>query len=141
MPYREKIAWLMIVALPATFVAYLALLIGMSPGPGHPPPEPDRAAAFWLLVITQVAVVGGGRLLLRLTSSGDARLPLDERDSAIARRAVSAAYYVLICGSVVVAVCSMNARGWSMVNLVVLVLTIAELVHYGVTVVSYRRQT
>lgn len=140
MPYREKIAWLMLIALPTTVIAYVALLMHVSPGFGQPPADSERASAFCLLVITQLLVVGGGRLILRLTSSGDARLPLDERDSAIARRAVSAAYYVLIVGLVFIAMASWKWAGWGMVNLIVLLLTAAELVHYGVTVVSYRRQ-
>ena len=140
MPYREKIAWLMLIALPLTVIAYVALLIGMAPGPGHAPPEPERASAFCLLVVMQLVVIGGGRFILRVTSSGDARLPLDERDSAIARRAISAAYYVLIVGLVGVAMSSWRSSGWGMVNLLVMLVTVAELVHYGITVVSYRRQ-
>ena len=140
MPYREKIAWLMLIVLPATVAAYVALLLSLIHGRGHDLSESDRAVAFCLLVIAQVVAVGGGRLILRLTSSGDARLPLDERDSAIARRAVSAAYYVLIVGLVFIAMASWKSAGWGMVNLIVILLTLAELVHYGVTVVSYRRQ-
>lgn len=140
MPYREKIAWLMLIALPLTLAAYVALLLDLAPGLGRAPTDSERAAAFVLLVFAQAVVIGLGRLALRLTSPADARLPLDERDSAIARRAVSAAYYVLISGTVVAGAVSFNSRGWGMVNVIVSILTLAELVHYGVTVVSYRRQ-
>ena len=56
-------------------------------------------------------------------------------------RAISAAYYVLIAGMIVVGcVLPFSATGWSITNAALVMIVAAEVVHYGVVVVSYRRQ-
>lgn len=57
------------------------------------------------------------------------------------RRSISTAYYVLIAGMILVGcVMPFNSGGWTIVNAALLMIVLAEVVHYGVVVVSYRRQ-
>ena len=57
------------------------------------------------------------------------------------RRSISSAYYVLIAGMILVGgVMPFNSSGWSIVNAAILMVVMAEVVHYGVLVLCYRRQ-
>jgi hypothetical protein len=90
---------------------------------------------FWSLIL------GAGYLYLRLGSPREERPPPDERDRAIEHRSISAAYYVLIAGMILVG-CFMpfSSRGWTIVNAAIFWIVAAEVVHYGVVVASYRVQ-
>ena len=58
------------------------------------------------------------------------------------RRSISSAYYVLIAGMIVVGcVMPFSASGWSIINAALVMIVAAEVVHYGVVVLSYRRDT
>ena len=57
------------------------------------------------------------------------------------RRATSTAYYVLMGGMILVGVVMpFTSTGWKIVNAALLMIVVAEIVHYGVIVSSYRRQ-
>ena len=57
-------------------------------------------------------------------------------------RAIALAYYVLIAGMILVGVVMpFIASGWTLVNTALYMIIIAEIVHYGSTVLSYRRYT
>jgi hypothetical protein len=87
-------------------------------------------------------ILGAGHLYLRRGAPEDARTPPDERDRAIMSRSISFAYYVLIAGMILVGcVMPFNFNGWSIVNAALAMIVAAEVVHYGVVVFSYRRQT
>jgi hypothetical protein len=56
-------------------------------------------------------------------------------------RSVTCAYYVLITGMILVGcVMPFNSGGWTIINAAILMIVVAELVHYGTVVFSYRRQ-
>src|SRR5262245_48129279 len=139
MPYREKTAWLSLIAMAVTFGPYFVVTAVRS----LPPDVPNlhQLALFGATTIVQLIILGAGHLYLRQESPQEARTPLDERDRAIMIRSISTAYYVLIAGMIVVG-CMMpfTSRGWDIVNAAILMIVAAEVVHYSVVVVSYRRQ-
>lgn len=138
MSYREKVAWLSLIAMAVTFGPYL-ILMTISP-PTGPLPNLQALSVFAVAAAVQVAILGVGHLWLRISSSQDARVPADERDRAIARRSLSAAYYTLLTGMIVVGIwMPFTSRGWTIVNAAIAGIVLAEVVHYAVAVWSYRR--
>lgn len=123
-----------------TFGPYF-LMTAIRTLPQEPMPGLHRLELFAVTAVLQVLILGIGHLYLRRSSVQDADLPLDERDQVILRRSVSSAYYVLIAGMVLVGcVMPFNSSGWSIVNAALFMIIAAEVVHYGVVVISYRRQ-
>jgi uncharacterized membrane protein len=140
MPYREKTAWLSLFAMVLTFGPYFTL-VATSNLPAQPMPNLRLLGWFALTVIVQIIIQIVGNIYLAIRSRQEARLPLDERERDIMRRSVSCAYYVLIVGMILVGcVMPFNSGGWTIINAALLMIVIAELVHYGVVVFSYRRQ-
>lgn len=141
MPYREKIAWLSLVAMAVTFGPYFAI-VAATPIRNYTLPDLRQLGLFAAAAVAQMLLLGVGRLWLGRTSPEDARFPQDERDRAIARRSVSAAYYVMIAGTIVVGcIMPFSFGGWAIVNAAILTIVSAEIVHYAVVVFDYRRQT
>jgi hypothetical protein len=140
MSYREKIAWLSLVAMAVAYGPYF-LLAAKGPGPWEPFPHLHPLGLFALVSIARVLILGAGYLYLRLGSPREERPPLDERDRAIEHRSLSAAYYVLIAGMILVG-CFMpfSTTGWTIVNAAVFWMVAAEVVHCSVAVASYRAQ-
>ncbi len=104
-------------------------------------PNLGRLTLLGATVVIQALLILGGRIYLSLRSPDDARVPADERDLAIERRSVVSAYYVLMVGMIVVGcVMPFSSGGWAIVDAGLLAIVVAELVHYGVAVTSYRKQ-
>jgi hypothetical protein len=140
MPYRERTAWLALLAMIVTFGPYFTI-VALHPVPSEPLPNLHQLSLFALTAIAQMLILGIGHLYLRRGFTQDARLPLDERDHAIMRLSMTYAYYVLIAGMILVGcVMPFQSGGWSIVNAALFMIVAAELVHYGVVVFSYRRQ-
>jgi hypothetical protein len=140
MPYREKTAWLSLLAMAVTFGPYFTMTATRAVS-SEPMPNLRQLGWFAVTAIGQMLILGVGHLYLRRGSVQDARMPLDERDQAIVRRSVSSAYYVLIAGMILVGcVMPFNSSGWSIINAALFMIIAAEVVHYGVVVFSYRRQ-
>jgi len=140
MSYREKIAWLSLMAMAVAYGPYF-LLAARGPGSWEPLPQLHPLGLFALVSIVRMLILGAGYLYLRFGSPREERLPLDERDRAIEHRSISAAYYVLIAGMILVG-CLMpfSSTGWTIVNAAIFWIVAAEIVHYGVVVASYRVQ-
>ena len=143
MSYRERIAWLSLAAMVVAYGSYFTLV---AKGPGasdawEPWPHLHPLGLFALASIVRVLILGGGHLYLRFGFPREERPPLDERDRTIEHRAINAAYYVLMAGTIVVG-CFMpfNSGGWTIVNAAIFWIVAAEIVHYGVVVASYRGQ-
>jgi hypothetical protein len=133
MPYREKTAWLSLLAMVVTFGPYFTMTATRA---SEPLPNLRQLGLFAVTAIAQMLILGVGHLYLRRGSTKE-----DERDQAIMRRSVSSAYYVLIGGMILVGcVMPFNSSGWSIINAALFMIIAAELVHYGVVVFSYRRQ-
>lgn len=140
MPYREKTAWLSLIAMAVAFGPYFTIVAaGSRAGPALP--NLHQLGLFATAAIVQMLILGVGHLYLRRRSPQEARTPPDERDRAIMRRSISSAYYGLIGGMILVGcVMPFSSSGWTIVNAALFMIVGAEVVHYGVAVFSYRRQ-
>ncbi len=137
MPYREKVAWLSLTAMMVTFGPYF-VAVAISP-PGDELPNIQQLRALAVAALSQLVLLGAGYLYLRRTSRGESKLP-DERDQAISRRSIRYAYGVLTVGMIVVGcVMPFSSGGWTIVNAALLMIVLAEVVHYGAVVLGYRR--
>jgi len=141
MSYREKIAWLSLIAMAVAYGPYFTLA-AKAPLPWEPLPHLHPLGLFALASIVRMLILGAGYLYLRLGSAREERSPMDERDRAIEHRSLSAAYYVLIIGMILVG-CFMpfSSTGWTIVNAAILWIVAAEVVHYSAVVASYRLQS
>jgi hypothetical protein len=140
MSYREKIAWLSLAAMAVAYGPYF-MFAGGGPGPWEPFPQLHPLGLFALVSIVRMLILGAGYLYLQLGFPREERPPVDERDRAIEHRSLSAAYYVLIAGMILVG-CLMpfSSTGWTIVNAAIFSIVAAEVVHYSVVVASYRVQ-
>jgi hypothetical protein len=140
MSYREKIAWLSLAAMAVAYGPYFVLATRV-PLPWEPFPHLHPLGLFAVVSIVRMLILGAGYLYLRLGSPREERSPRDERDRAIEQRSLSAAYYVLIAGMILVG-CFMpfGSTGWAIANAAIFWIVAAEVVHYGVVVASYRVQ-
>jgi hypothetical protein len=140
MSYREKIAWLSLIAMAVAYGPYFTF-VARGPVPWEPLPHLHPLGLFALASIVRMLILGAGYLYLRLGSPREERPPLDERDRAIEHRSIYAAYYVLIAGMILVG-CFMpfSSTGWTIVNAAILWIVAAEVVHYSVVLASYRLQ-
>jgi hypothetical protein len=140
MPYREKTAWLSLIAMAITFGPYF-VIIGAHYHLGMSLPNLGELGLFAVTAIVEAVILGAGHLYLRSAAPEEARTPADERDRAIVRRAISSAYFVLIGGMILVGVVMpFTSSGWRIVNAALLMIVAAEVVRYSVIVSSYRRQ-
>lgn len=140
MPYREKIAWLSLVAMAITFGPYFALAAAGSSAT-EALPNLRQLTLFGVTALAQMLILGVGHLYFRHGSPEEARMPPDERDRAIMHHSMSAAYYVLIAGMILVGcVMPFNSNGWAIVNAALFMIVAAEIVHYGIVVFCYRKQ-
>jgi len=139
-PYREKTAWLSLTAMAVTFGPYFTIVATRSL-PGEMP-NLRQLGLFAIAAILQMLILGVGHLYLRRGSPDDARTPPDERDRTIMSRSINSAYYVLIAGMILVGcVMPFHSSGWTIINAALVMIVAAEVVHYGVVVLSYRRQS
>ncbi|MEO9170322.1 MAG: hypothetical protein ABI282_09625 [Candidatus Baltobacteraceae bacterium] len=140
MPYREKTAWLTLIAIAVTFGPYFAITAGRSRA-ASAVPDLHQLGFFAIVVIAQAIILAAGYAFFAIASPREARTPPDERDRAITSRSIAFAYYVLIAGMILVGcVMPFNSSGWAIINAALATIVAAELVHYSVIVVSYRRQ-
>jgi hypothetical protein len=140
MPYKEKVAWLSLLAMALTFGPYFTL-VASAPPSNSALPDLRQLGLYAVTAIAQMCILGIGHLVLRHMSPLEARLPPDERDRAIKHRAISMAYYVLMSGVVLVGVVMPFVfNGWAIVNAALATIIAGEVVHYGVVVACYRRQ-
>ncbi len=140
MPYREKTAWLALVAMALTFGPYF-VLVAAEVFPQRADYNPPMIIGYAITTMVQVAILGAGTLYLRRAAPDDARMPPDERDTEIMRRSLSLAYYMLIGGMILVGcIMPFSAGGWEVANAAIFMIVAAEVLHYSVVIVSYRRQ-
>ena len=139
-PYREKVAWLSIAAMLATFGPYFTL-VATGYFPVTPMPDLRQLAGYAVTAAVQVTILIVGHIVLRRSNPLDAKVAADERDIAIKHRSVTTAYYVLITGMILVGVVMpSSSNGWHIVNSALFMIVLAELVQYSVMVIGYRRQ-
>jgi hypothetical protein len=139
MSYREKIAWLSLIAMTIAYGPYFTLVV-TGPVSWEPLPRLHPLGLFALASVLRMLILGVGFLYLRL-SPGVERPPVDERDRTIEHRSIGAAYYVLLAGMIAVG-CFMpfSSTGWTIVNAAILWIVAAEVVRYSLIMASYRMQ-
>jgi hypothetical protein len=140
MSYREKIAWLSLIAMAVAYGPYFTF-VARGPISWEPLPHLHPLALFALASIVRMFILGAGFLYFRVAFPRQERPPLDERDRAIDSRSISAAYYVLIGGMILVG-CFMpfSSTGWTIVNAAIFWIVVAEVIRYSAVVASYRVQ-
>lgn len=141
MPYREKTAWLYLIAVALTFGPYFAL-VASGAVPEAPLPNLRMMGLYAAVACAQMLILLVGHLVLRRAAPEDARTPPDERDRAIQARALNAGYSVLILGMILVGgIMPFVSAGWTIVNTTIFLIASAEVIRSCVTVVAYRRQS
>ena len=139
MPYREKVAWLSLLTMLAVFIPYFTWSTLHPPGPEIP--NLGQMALYAVTSLSWAALLGIGHLLLRRSAPDEARLPMDERDIAIAHTARGYAYGVLIAGMIVVGgFMPFTNAGWEIANAAFFMIVLAECVSCVGIVLAYRRQ-
>jgi cytochrome bd-type quinol oxidase subunit 2 len=134
MAWREKTAWITLVAMGVTYGVYFTLISRESLS------TLSMLELFAVVTVLQVIAVVTVTSVLAALSSEEARAKPDERDRAVARRGASIAYFVLIVGVITVGVVMpFRDSGWRLTNATLFALVIAETVRYLTVVVSYRR--
>jgi len=140
MPFREKSAWLALVAITLTFGPYFAIVAsGRIPMEGLP--NLQMMGLYATVCAIQVAILGVGHLWLRFKAPADARTPPDERDRVLMHRSRTWAYYVLMVGMIWVGgFMPFYSSGWRIVNAMIFMVSLAEVTYYACLVFSYRKQ-
>ena len=139
MPYREKVAWLSLLTMLAVFIPYFTWSKLHPPGPEIP--NFGQMALYAVTSLSWAALLGIGHLLLRRSAPDEARLPMDERDIAIAHKARGYAYGVLIAGMILVGgIMPFTNGGWEIANAAFFMIVLAECVSCIAIVRAYRRQ-
>jgi hypothetical protein len=139
MAYREKVAWLTLSAMLMTLVPFFIL----AESGRYDLTELPNTGLLWAFALTaavQALIIGVGHAVLRWRFHEDAIEPADERDRVIDRLSTRWAYYVLIAGIILVGVAMpFNNSGWQIVLAALAAILMAEVVHHGLVIVSYRR--
>lgn len=139
MSYREKVAWLSLIAMAMVFIPYFSWATLHPPGPEIP--NFSQMGIYASASLSWAVILGIGHLLLRRSSREEAKLPMDERDIAIAHKARGYAYGVLITGMIIVGgVMPFTNGGWEIANTAFFMIVLAEAVFYANVVFNYRRQ-
>ena len=134
MAWREKLAWINLVAMLIAYGVYFTLISTSVHSPM------SMLGLFAAVTVVQVVAVIVATIVLAALSRQEARAKADERDRAIARRGASGAYFVLIIGMLTVGVVlPFSNVGRPITNAALLALVIAEVVRHIIIVVSYRR--
>jgi hypothetical protein len=134
MAWREKTAWITLVAMVTAYSVYFAVIGGSAL------PAISILALFGAVTVVQVITVIVVTSVWAILSGQDARAKADERDRAIARRGAGIAYYVLMAGVITVGVVApFRDAGWRITNAALFALVIAETARQVIVVISYRR--
>ena len=137
MNFREKTAWLNVIAMVAAYSLYFGLLLF-----GHPAGR-EVFPMLWLfgsIAVAHALTVIVGTVILSALAPKSERARADERDRAIRRRGATMAYYVLLVGMMVVGVYRpFIESGVPHANAGLFAIVAAELVNSAVVLVSYRR--
>lgn len=137
MSFREKIAWAAFISTVLVWGGYFTALLLHTDG-RHPPFI--FFLAFVGCVVVQAVVMTAVAIVGALSSPGDARAPIDERERGIARRATAIAYYFLL-GAILILIAVMH-MGINLIQAIFALfalVAIAEAIRYGAQAVGYRR--
>jgi hypothetical protein len=135
MSFREKSAWITLIAILVVFVLFALHAPNLS-DPGLWEVHILLACIVAFMVIELVAYI-----VLRLRYSEDARTPKDERERLIDLKAIRLAARVYVIGSFLAVFFGLHLAhdGRAIGSLVLLAFVIAEVVNYGARIYYYRR--
>ncbi len=134
MAWREKTAWITLVAMLIAYGGYFTL-IGRSALPAT-----SMLGLFGAVTVVQVIAVIVVTSVWAVSSGQESRAKADERDRAIARRGAGVAYYVLMAGVIAVGLMMpFRDAGWLITNAGLFALVVAETARQVIVVISYRR--
>ena len=97
MPFQEKSAWIMLLALLLSGIPYISNIVTLSHGAQLPPPNIQQLV-YYTIILILIAVIG--HIIITAFSAKDANAKLDERERRIFDRAGKLAGYVFGFGSV-----------------------------------------
>ena len=139
MPFREKKAWITMIALIVVFLPYYLVMIRL-----YHQPEPRylwmmhlAVAAISGFIVLEVVLI----LIARWLSPEDAGIPRDEREQLFAYRAARTAYVALIVMAIAVTFPMIHTEGgnWGYGMLYLACVILAEILRAAMLVVQYRR--
>jgi hypothetical protein len=134
MPFREKSAWVTLIAI----LLVSALFLLHAPRLSHPGPWDFHALLACIGAFVVIEIVAS--LVLRLHYPDDARTPIDERERLINLKATRLASGCYVVGSFLAVLTLHHGASAVMIGyFIVLAFVIAEIVKYGARIVYYRR--
>lgn len=138
MAFREKIAWLTLLTMLATYGVYFGVL-----GPSVKFGANRLLDVIWtfgMVSIAHAVAMIAGSVVMAIVWRREASARADERDRAIARRGATIGYYVLIVGMILVGVVMpFSDPPWKIVNAALAAIVVAETVHQAIVLLGYRR--
>lgn len=137
MPFYEKSAWIMSIALLVGGVFYFGVVAALSASLGHLAPPMVPLIAVYSAILAVVAAVG--HAVIAALAPRDAHAGLDERERLIAVRASSGSGYVLAAGVVVsLGLYLVRHDGNLLFYGVFASLMVGQLAEYALQIVRYR---
>ena len=134
MSFGEKHAWIMLLALAATFGAYGYWVYqagGLDQG--------SRAVMIGVVVVLVVEITWAHIRLAIEARDANKELAFDERDARIARTGEQTGATIMSVGLVLVFLLAVYEGQWRYANLLLAVLVAGELAKYALQIVNYRR--
>ena len=137
MPFQEKSAWIMSVALILGGIFYFDAVRTMSAATGQLSPPFLPLVAMYTVILVAVAIVG--QIAIAVFSPKDANAPLDERERDIFLRASHYSGYVLATGVVTaLGFYLLSYSGDVLFYALFASLMISQLADYGFRILLYR---
>jgi hypothetical protein len=137
MPFHEKSAWIMSLALLVGGLFYFAVVAALSASLGHLAPPVLPLIAVYTAILALVAAIG--HAAIAALAARDAHAGLDERERLIAVRASSGSGYVLAAGVVLsLGVYLFRYDGNLLFYGVFASLMLGQLAEYALQIVRYR---
>ena len=134
MPYREKLAWVTLIAMALCYTPYFVITHLNPPAEAGTLESLSQVWLFGAAATGHGLIVGLGYLFLR------PRQKPDERDRDIDRRAMQAGYWFLLVAMMLVGVVlPLTESGWAVANVALLAIVAAEMLRCIVEVWNYRR--
>ncbi len=136
MSFREKSAWIFLISI---------LLVGgffflHVPWTLRPSADPRLAGGLFYCVVALVVIEVIAHVVIAIRAPEDARTPRDERERLIDLKAIRAAHYVYVTGTLLaVATLHLGGNAVAMGYGVVLALVIGEAVKNGTRILLHRR--
>ena len=139
MTYQERFAWIWTLSLTVLLGGYL-VFVWLDPQAQASLDMATRVAHLAIPLAALGAIALGTFMAGWLRGEVGPRAARDERDRRIAQRATSVGYMVLMAGTILVGcVLPFDRSGWELVYAALFFIGLAELVHHGMIIVSYRR--